>query len=110
MSATIQLTTAAAVLAQLRAKAAVKDHIRRIGLKPATLTAAEMKGWANLYVEDHPALREAALAEARQMILAGALGKRAARALAEAKLFEKIPETEHSLDTSSAKSGVIAND
>lgn len=33
MSATIQLSTAARVLAQLRGKAAVKDSIRRQGFK-----------------------------------------------------------------------------
>jgi hypothetical protein len=79
---TIQLTTAARVLAQLRARNAVKDQIRRQGLKVSDYKAREISEWAILYVEDHPALREAALQDAKKMILEGLLGKRAQRALA----------------------------
>ena len=74
MNAVIELTTATRVLVQLRAKAAVKDAIRRQGHKPSSLTAAEIRGWADLYVEDHPALVEVAREQARAMILEGLLG------------------------------------
>ena len=76
MSAVIQLTTATKVLAQLRARNAVKDAIRRQGHKPSSLTAAEIKGWTDIYVEDHPALVAEASERARAMILEGLLGKR----------------------------------
>ena len=89
MNAVIELTTAARVLAQLRARNAVKDAIRRQGHKPSALTAAEIKSWAELYVSDHPALREQALQDARAMILDGLLGKRAQRALAETESVRK---------------------
>ena len=81
MNAVIELTTAARVLAQLRARNAVKDAIRRQGHKPSALTAAEIKSWAELFVADHPSLREQAMADARKMILDGLLGRRAQRAL-----------------------------
>ena len=92
MSAMFELTTATKVLAQLRGKAAVKDAIRRQGHKPSSLTAAEIRGWAELFVADHPALREQAMADARKMILDGLLGKRAQRALAETESVRKVPE------------------
>ena len=75
----IQVTTAAHVLAQLRARNAVKDQIRKQGLKPSHYAAREITGWANL--DEHPELIPEAIAQARAMILAGALGKRAQRAL-----------------------------
>ena len=71
----IELTSAAKILAQLRGKAAVKDAIRRQGFKSSSITAAELAGWARLFVEDHPELVQAALADARAMILSGALGR-----------------------------------
>jgi hypothetical protein len=77
----IQLTSAAKVLAQLRAKNVVKDQIRRQGLKASAYSVAEIAGWARLYVEDHPALQQQCLEEAKKMILAGLLGKRAQKAL-----------------------------
>jgi len=77
----IQVTTAAHVLAQLRARNAVKDQIRKQGLKPSHYAAREITGWANVYLDEHPELIPEAIAQARAMILAGALGKRAQRAL-----------------------------
>jgi hypothetical protein len=79
---TIRITTAAHALAMLRSRNAVKDSLRAYGLKPAHYTAASITSWAILYLEDNRAtLLPAAIAEARRMILSGAMGKRAQRAL-----------------------------
>jgi hypothetical protein len=76
----IQLTTAARVPAGLKARVAVKDQIRRRGLKPSQYAAKDIKGWADVYLDEHPELIPEALASARAMILEGLLGKRAQRA------------------------------
>jgi hypothetical protein len=76
-----RITTAAVVLAQLRARNAVKDQIRKQGLKLTHYTAREITGWANVYLDEHPELIPEAIANARAMILRGDLGKRAQRAL-----------------------------
>jgi hypothetical protein len=78
---TIQLTTAARVLAQLRARNAVKDQIRKQGLKVSDYKAREITGWADVYLDEHPELIPEAIANARAMILEGLLGKRAQREL-----------------------------
>jgi hypothetical protein len=78
---TIRITTAARVLATLRARNAVKDQIRKQGLKPNHYAAREITGWANVYLDEHPELIPEAIANARAMILKGAFGKRAQRAL-----------------------------
>jgi hypothetical protein len=78
----IQLTTAAKCLAMLRARNAVKEELRKHGLKLTQFSAAEITSWASVYLDDHhETLWPRAIEEARQMILAGALGKRAQRAL-----------------------------
>ena len=79
-AADIRVTSAAKVLAQLRARNMVKDHIRRRGEKLSAYKSAEITSWARLYVEDHPALQQQCLEEAKKMILAGLLGKRAQKA------------------------------
>ena len=79
---TISITTAAHVLAQLRAKQAVKRELQAQGLKPSHYAAREITGWANVYLDEHPELIHQATAKARAMILEGALGKRGQRALA----------------------------
>ena len=80
--ALIQVTTAAHCLAMLRARNAVKDRIKAEGLKPAQLSAREITSWAILYLEDNRAtLLPDAIAQAKRMILSGAMGKRAQRAL-----------------------------
>jgi hypothetical protein len=62
----------------LRSRNAVKDAIRKQGLKVAQYTAREITSWAILYLEDNRAtLLPEALAQARAMILSGAMGKRA---------------------------------
>lgn len=79
---TIQLTTAAHCLAMLRSRNAIKDELRKHGLKLAQFSAAEITSWAHVFLDDHhETLIPAAIAEARAMILRGALGKRAQRAL-----------------------------
>jgi hypothetical protein len=79
---TIRITTAARVLAQLRARQAVKRELQKQGLKVSHYTAAEITSWAHVFLDDHhETLIPAAIEEARRMILSGALGKRAARAL-----------------------------
>jgi hypothetical protein len=78
----IQLTTAARCLAMLRSRNAVKDELRKHGLKPAHYSAREITSWAYVYLDDHCAeLIPDALEQARAMILSGAMGKRAQRAL-----------------------------
>jgi hypothetical protein len=52
--ALIQVTTAAHCLAQLRARNAVKDQIRKQGLKPNHYAAKEITDWANVYLDEHP--------------------------------------------------------
>jgi hypothetical protein len=79
---TIRITTAAHVLAQLRARQAVKRELQAQGLKVTHYSARDISSWANVYLDEHPELIPAAALEARAMILAGALGKRAQRALA----------------------------
>jgi hypothetical protein len=79
---TIQLTTAARVLAQLRARQAVKRELQKQGLKVSHYSAREITSWAQVYLDDHSAeLIPDALEQARRMILSGAMGKRAQRAL-----------------------------
>jgi hypothetical protein len=81
----IQLTSAAHCLAMLRSRAAIKDSLRAHGLKLTEYSAREITSWATLYLDDHAAeLMPAAIAEARRMIENGVLGKKAARALAQA--------------------------
>jgi hypothetical protein len=82
---TIQLTTASRALAMLRSRAAIKDSLRAHGLKLTEYSAREITSWAALYLDDHAAeLMPDAIAEARRMIENGVLGKKAARALAQA--------------------------
>jgi hypothetical protein len=82
-SMTIQLTTASRVLAQLRARNAVKRELQKHGLKLNHFAAKDIASWALVYLDDHPELFPEAIANARAMILKGALGKRAQRALIE---------------------------
>jgi hypothetical protein len=79
---TIRITTAARVLAMLRARQAVKRELQAQGLKVSQYSAAEITSWAHVWLDDHhETLIPAAIAEARRMILSGAMGKRAQRAL-----------------------------
>ena len=91
-----RIMTAAVVLAQLRARNAVKDQIRKQGLKPSHYAAREITGWANVYLDEHPELIHEAIENARAMVLEGALGKRAQCALAQAQGVHKISKIEQS--------------
>jgi hypothetical protein len=78
----------------LRARNAVKDQIRKHGLKLTQFSAAEITSWARCFLDDHhETLIPTAIAEARRMILSGAMGKRAQRALC-AKLESDAQHTE----------------
>lgn len=79
----IRITTAARVLAMLRARQAVKRELQAQGLKVSHYSAREITSWAHVFLDDHhETLIPAAIEEARAMILRGDLGKRAQRALA----------------------------
>jgi hypothetical protein len=94
----IQLTTAARCLAMLRSRAAIKNSLRAHGLKLTEYSAREITSWAALYLDDHAAeLMPAAIAEARRMILSGALGKRA-----RAKLINSVQTQSEPKSTTSA--------
>jgi len=80
-SPTIRITTAARVLAQLRARNAVKRELQKQGLKVSAYSARDISVWANVWLDEHPELIPEAIANARAMILRGDFGKRAARAL-----------------------------
>jgi hypothetical protein len=78
----IQLTTATHCLAMLRSRNAVKEELRKHGVKASHLSARDISVWAQLFLDDHRAeLIPQAIEQARAMILSGALGKRAQRAL-----------------------------
>jgi hypothetical protein len=77
----IYVTTAAKALAMLRSRNAVKDELRKQGLKVAHYSAAEITSWAMVYLDDHhETLIPAAIEEAKRMILSGTMGKRAQKA------------------------------
>jgi hypothetical protein len=87
------MTTAAHVLAQLRARQVVKDQLRKQGIKVSHLAASEITVLARQYLAEHRSeLMPEAIANARAMILRGDLGKRAQRALAQAQDVHKTIE------------------
>jgi ribosome biogenesis SPOUT family RNA methylase Rps3 len=68
----------------LRSRNAVKDELRKHGLKLTQYSAREITSWAHVWLDDHQAeLLPKAIEEARRMILSGVLGKRAAKAFKE---------------------------
>jgi hypothetical protein len=78
---TIRITTAAHVLAQLRARHAVKRKLQAQGLKVSHYSARDICVLANKYLNEHRAeLVPDAIAQAKRMILSGAMGKRAQKA------------------------------
>jgi hypothetical protein len=90
---TIRITTAAHALAMLRSRNAVKDSLRAQGLKPAQYSARDITSWAIVYLDDHhETLMPDAIAQARAMILSGAMGKRAQKALTQAQDVHKTTE------------------
>jgi hypothetical protein len=91
---TIRITTAAHALAMLRSRQAVKRQLQAKGEKVAHYAAREITALATQYLSEHRSeLMPDAIARARAMILSGAFGKRAARAL-RAKLESDAQRTE----------------
>jgi hypothetical protein len=78
----IRITTAAAVLAQMRARQAVKDQLRSKGEKVSHYAARDItrlaEGWLALHGSE---LMPQCVEQAKAMILSGQLGKRAQRDL-----------------------------
>jgi hypothetical protein len=69
---TIQLTTAAHCLAMLRSRNAVKEELKKHGLKVSAYSARDITGWASVYLDDHAAeLIPPAIEQARAMNPAG---------------------------------------
>jgi len=79
-AAQARITTASVVLAQFRARNAVKEELRKQGLKVSHFAAREITSWARVYLDEHPEL----IADARPVIerwtAEGVFGKRAAKA------------------------------
>ena len=81
-SPTIRITTAAHVLAQLRARQAVKDQLRKQGLKVSHYAARDITAMACEYLSEHRSeLLPPAIETIERWTLAGEFGKRAQRAL-----------------------------
>ena len=97
--AQLRITTASVVLAQLRARNAVKAELRKQGLKVSHYAAREISSWAQVYLDDHPNL----IAEAKPVVEAwfaqGVFGKRAQ------KEFIKQSGIEQSLGERSVANG-----
>jgi hypothetical protein len=80
----VRITTASRILAQLRARQAVKRQLQAKGEKVTHYSARDISVLANQYLAEHrEELIPEAIANARTMILAGVLGKRAAKAFKE---------------------------
>jgi hypothetical protein len=85
-SPTIRIITASRVLAMSHARNAVKRELQKQGLKVSAYSARDITSWAGVYLDDHASeLIPPAIEQAKRLILSGALGKRAARALAQAQ-------------------------
>jgi hypothetical protein len=93
-STTIRITTAAHVLAQLRARQAVKDQLRKRGEKVAHYSARDISVMARDYLLAHRSeLMPDAIETITRWTLAGEFGKRAQRELC-AKLTSDAQKTE----------------
>jgi hypothetical protein len=78
---TIRVTTAARLLAEMRARQQAKAELQRKGLKPTHYSAREITLLAQQWFDAHGAeIMAHCLARARAMMLSGSLGKRAQRA------------------------------
>jgi hypothetical protein len=87
--AAIRITTAANVLAQLRARDAIKDQLRKQGLKVSHYAARDVTAMACEYLSQHRSeLLSSAIETIKRWTLAGESGKRAQRALAQAQCAE----------------------
>jgi len=98
---TIRITTAANVLAQLRARQAVKDQLRKQGLKVSHYAARDITVMACEYLSQHRSeLLPPAIETIERWTLAGEFGKRAQRAL-RAKLRTNAQTQEPAKSTTS---------
>jgi len=80
----IRITTAAHILAQLRARQAVKDQLRKRGLKVSHYAARDITVMACEYFAEHRSeLLPPAIETITRWTLAGEFGKRAQRAALE---------------------------
>jgi hypothetical protein len=78
---TIRVTTAAALLAQIKARKQAKEELKRKGEKVSHYSAREITLLAQQWFDAHGAeIKPQCLQQAKAMILSGALGKRAQRA------------------------------
>jgi hypothetical protein len=76
-TAQARITTAAHVLAQLRARQAVKRELQAYGHKVSHYSAREITSWAMVYLADHQAeLMPDAIATVERWMRDGVLGKR----------------------------------
>jgi hypothetical protein len=90
---TIRITIAARALAQLRARNAVKDQLRKQGLKVSHYAARDITVLAIEYLAAHrDELMPDAIAAVERMTLKGVFGKRAQRALAASLDVQKTIE------------------
>jgi hypothetical protein len=79
--AQLRITTASVVLAQLRARQAVKQQLQRQGLKVSHYAAREITVLARQYLSEHRSeLMPDAIETITQWTLRGDFGKRAQRA------------------------------
>jgi hypothetical protein len=77
-----RITTAAYVLAQLRARQAIKQQLQRRGVKVSHLAAREISALASEYLSEHRAeLMPDAIETITRWTLAGEFGKQAQRAV-----------------------------
>jgi hypothetical protein len=107
-SPTIRITTASHVLAQLRARNAVKRELQKQGLKVSHYAAREISSWAQVYLDDHPQLLDEARPVVEAWIAQGVFGKRAQRALcanlsSDAQTAEPHKSTTSTVQNSGAK-------
>jgi hypothetical protein len=78
-----RITTAAVVLAQLRARKTIKDQLRKQGIKTTALSAREISMAAHEYLREHrEELMPDAIEAVERWTADGVFGKRAQRALA----------------------------
>jgi hypothetical protein len=87
----IQLMSAAKCLAMLRSRNAVKSELRAYGHKVSDLSARDITSWATVYLDDHAnELMPASIEQARAMILAGTMGKRAQKEFIKELQIEQL--------------------
>jgi hypothetical protein len=88
---TIRVTTAAALLAQIKARQQAKAELQRKGEKVSHYSAREITVLAQQWFDAHGAeIMPDCLAQARAMMLSGSLGKRAQREANEAKVLRPL--------------------